>query len=352
MCNYKIVKKYLFKLDPETAHSLTETSLRAVQGFPPLLHLIQRGYRVDSNALSQTIFGKEFANPVGLSAGLDKNATMIKGMSALGFGFVEVGTITPLPQAGNPRPRLFRYPEYESIQNAMGFNNEGMETARKRLTRTYPAAVPVGVNIGKNKATPQEEAVKDYEMLIEAFKDLCDYMVINISSPNTPGLRDLQNEDFIAELFRAAGQITSRPILLKIAPDMDKTAAVSLCSAAVEHGASGIIAANTSIDYSLLPGARDFGGVSGKVVREKSFAIFDAVASELYGKTLLISVGGIDSGEEAYRRIKAGASLVQIYSALIFRGPSLVRRVNKELLRLMDRDGVKNIKDVVGIDRR
>lgn len=352
MCDFKKLKKILFRIDPETAHQMTEMAVRSAQTMPFFLPLLKRRYSVSGDSLTQAIFGRQFPNPVGLSAGFDKNATMIRGMSALGFGFVEVGTVTPLAQEGNPRPRLFRFPEYESLQNAMGFNNDGMESVLKRMERTFPTSVPVGINIGKNKATPQEEAIKDYQTLINAFKDLCDYLVINISSPNTPQLRDLQNERFIAELFKTAREITSRPILLKIAPDMDNVAAVSLCSTAVEFGASGIIAANTSTDYSLLPGAREFGGISGKVIREKNFAIFDSIAGELYGKTILISVGGIDSGKEAYRRFKAGASLVQIYSAMIFQGPALVGKINKELLELMERDGVKNITDIIGIERR
>lgn len=283
---------------------------------------------------------------------MDKDGAIVKGMASFGFGFLEVGTVTPLPQEGNPKPRIFRFPEEESVQNAMGFNNEGMHEVHKRLAKAYPASVPIGVNIGKNKATPQETALKDYEQLIDTFKDVSDYLVINISSPNTPGLRDLQNERFVAELFGSARHITSKPVLLKISPDMDLTAAVHMCTTAVECGASGIIATNTSVDYSLLPNAKSFGGISGKALREKSFAVLDAVAEELFGKTLLVNVGGIDSGVEAYRRIKAGASLVQLYTALIFHGPSLVRRINLELLELMEKDGVRHIKDAIGADRR
>jgi dihydroorotate dehydrogenase len=351
MCDFKKLKKILFRIDPETTHQMTELAVLFAQTMPFFLPLLKRNYSVSGESLTQTIFGRQFPNPIGLSAGFDKNATMIRGMSALGFGFVEVGTVTPLAQEGNPRPRLFRFPEYESLQNAMGFNNDGMESVLKRMERTF-SPQSLSALILENKATPQEEAIKDYQTLINAFKDLCDYLVINISSPNTPQLRDLQNERFIADLFKTARQVTSRPILLKIAPDMDKAAAVSLCSTAVEHGASGIIAANTSTDYSLLPGAREFGGISGKVIREKNFAIFDSIAGELYGKTILISVGGIDSGKEAYRRFKAGASLVQIYSAMIFQGPALVGKINKELLELMERDGVKNITEIIGIERR
>jgi dihydroorotate dehydrogenase len=289
---------------------------------------------------------------VGLAAGFDKDAVAVRAMPALGFGFVEVGTVTPLPQPGNPKPRLFRHSSQASLQNALGFNNGGMAAMRERLERVHPAPLPLGVNVGKNKATPPEKALDDYETLIRGLHDLCDYMVVNLSSPNTPGLRDLQNEDFVRAILEMAKGITAKPVLVKIAPDLETAQAVALAETAVAAGAAGIIATNTTVDYSLLPGAKDFGGLSGRVLREKSFGIFQAVAQALFGKAVLISVGGIDSGAEAYRRIRAGASLVQIYTALVYQGPSLPRRVNEELLRLMERDGVKGIQEVIGADRR
>ena len=348
---YKNLKKIIFKLDPETAHNLVEKSLSFVENFFPFLlnPLIKRNF-IDDERLNQNIFGIKFPNPVGLAAGFDKNAKMIRAMQALGFGFVEIGTVTPLPQSGNPKPRLFRYPEYESIQNAMGFNNDGMEEILKRVKKVYPFKIPIGVNIGKNKN--QFEPLKDYEKLIKNFKDVCDFMVINISSPNTPGLRDLQNQEFIKELFDMAKSITNRPILLKIAPDMTVNQAVDLAVFAVENRADGIIATNTTTNYSLLPNAKNFGGISGKVLQKKSFEIFKAISKELFGKTILISVGGIDSANEAYKRLKAGASLVEVYSALIFKGPSLIRDINRGILELMQKDGLKNIKEVIGADLR
>jgi dihydroorotate dehydrogenase len=352
MLSYSTFKKILFKIDPERSHDLVRGFLGLEQSIPPLSNWLRNRNTVTSDALSQDIFGKRFVNPVGLAAGFDKNGTVIRGMASLGFGFIEIGTVTPLSQEGNPKPRVFRFPEEESIQNAMGFPNDGMKEIFKRVKRVYPSSVPLGVNIGKNKATPQGEAIRDYEQLIDTFKDVSDYMVVNISSPNTPGLRDLQNERFVADLFDEARKMTSKPVLLKIAPDMDPLTAVHLCAAAIENGAAGIIATNTSVDYSLLPNAKDFGGISGRVMGEKSFAILDAVARELYGKTVLISAGGIDSGREAYRRIKAGASLVQIYTALVFHGPSLVRRINLELLELLKKDGFRHIRDAIGVDRR
>ncbi|WP_281950790.1 quinone-dependent dihydroorotate dehydrogenase [Nitrosophilus kaiyonis] len=350
MFDYENFKKILFKLDPENAHNLVEFSLKSIDNIPSLFNpFIEKNF-IDDKILNQKIFNKTFYNPVGLAAGFDKNATMIRGMLALGFGFTELGTITPLPQSGNPKPRLFRYPTYESIQNAMGFNNDGMYKIEKRVKKFYPFATPIGINIGKNKKTPQKDALNDYEKLIKGFKDLCDYMVVNISSPNTPGLRDLQNENFIKALFTMAKDITSKPILLKIAPDMSKEEAVNLTSLAVENGADGIIATNTTIDYSLIPNSKDFGGISGKVLKEKSFEIFKAVSKELFGKTTLISVGGIDNAQEAYRRIKAGASLVQIYTALIFKGPSLIKNINEGLIQLLKNDGFEHISEAVGAD--
>ena len=327
-------------------------ALRTLQALPPLAAALRRRNLVDAAPLRQTLFGRDFPNPVGLAAGFDKDAVAVRAMPSLGFGFVEVGTVTPKPQAGNPKPRLFRFPEAESLQNAMGFNNAGLEEARRRLARVHPFSVPVGVNVGKNKATPPEAALDDYEALIRAFADLCDYLVVNVSSPNTPGLRDLQNEDFLRAVLGRALAVTSRPVLVKIAPDLDPGDAVTLARVALDAGAAGIVATNTTSDYSLLPGARDFGGISGKALREKSFRIFQAVARALFGKTVLISVGGIDSGAEAYRRIRAGASLVQIYTALIYHGPSLPRRINEELLALMERDGVKGIGEAIGADSR
>lgn len=328
--------------------------LRAAQALPPVLGLLARRNRVEDQRLRQTLLGLEFPNPVGLAAGLDKDGLAVQGLAALGFGFVEVGTVTPLAQPGNPRPRLFRFPAAETLQNAMGFNNRGMEALRRRLERSLPIPVPLGINIGKNKATPPERTLDDYGTLIRGLADLADYLVVNLSSPNTPGLRDLQNEAFVRSLLGLAGELTRKPVLVKIAPDLDPRSpetAADLCEAAVDAGAAGIIATNTTTDYSLLPGAKDFGGLSGKVLTEKSFRVFDAVARRLFGRTVLISVGGIGSGAEAWRRLRAGASLVQVYTALIYQGPSLVRRINRELLALMEKEGVKGIGEVIGADR-
>jgi len=352
MINYQNIRPWLYKLDPESAHHLAEFVLRLPNicqiPFNPFL----KSRFVTNEVLKQELFGRTFLNPVGLGAGFDKNATMIRGIQILGFGYTEIGTVTPKPQPGNPKPRMFRHIEEESIQNAMGFNNEGLLKVQKRLKQRYPFTTPIGINIGKNKITPEAEAINDYITLIKALHELGDYLVINISSPNTPGLRNLQNEEFITRLFEEAKTITSKPILLKIAPDMSKEDAVALTSLAVEKGADGIIATNTTIDYSLVKNPKDIGGLSGAVLKEKSFEIFEAVAKELYGKTTLISVGGIDSAKEAYRRIKAGASLVQIYSGLIFHGPDMIKNINTELTELIKADGYTNITEAIGSERK
>ena len=348
MSVYPFLRRLLFRLDPETSHGIGIGALRAAQVVPGATAALAGRNRVPAERLRQTLFGREFPNPVGLAAGFDKDAVAVRALPALGFGFVEVGTVTPLPQAGNPRPRLFRHPAERSLQNALGFNNGGMEAMRRRLARLHPFALPLGVNLGKNKATPPERALADYETLIRGLHDLCDYLVVNLSSPNTPGLRDLQNEAFLRSVLGLAAGITTKPVLVKIAPDLTPEQAVALSETAVAAGAAGIIATNTTVDYSLLPGAKGVGGLSGRVLREKSFEILEAVAKALFGRTVLISVGGIDSGAEAYRRLRAGASLVQIYTALIYEGPSLPRRINEELVALMERDGVKGIFEIIG----
>ncbi len=350
LCSYDRLKSIMFNFEPETAHTLAGIGLKAVPVCPPLQNMLTDKFFVDEKILRQKIFGKVIRNPVGLGAGFDKNGEYIKAMPSLGFGFTEVGTVTPKPQPGNPKPRLFRLIEDESIQNAMGFNNKGSYYLIQKMKKLRFFDYPIGINIGKNKITPENEALNDYETLFKAFKNYGDYIVINISSPNTPGLRDLQNESFINEVFRIGNSITDKPILLKIAPDMEADTALSLCHSAVSAGAGGIIATNTTIDYSLTPHAKDFGGISGKLLKEKSYNLFKEIGREFHDKILLISVGGIDSAEEAYRRILAGASLVQVFSMLIYRGPSLIREINEGLIKHLKKDGFGHISEAVGAD--
>ena len=345
---YQILKPLLLKLNPEVSHALAIRSLRFLPHLPLLSNVFSAYYSIRNPRLQQNILNLSFQNPIGLAAGFDKDAEAIKTFSAIGFGFVEVGTVTRYPQKGNPRPRLFRYPKYESLQNAMGFNNAGVSSMLDKLKKSYPLRLPLGVNIGKNKDSPLDKSLEEYTQLLQSLQHFCDYFVINLSSPNTPGLRSLQNQQFVERMFLAAVELTEKPVFLKVSPDEEIHSLLDLAEAAVKNGASGIIATNTSTDYGLIPNSRAFGGLSGTILRKKSFAVLQGLAKKFYGRTILISVGGIDSGREAYRRLKEGASLVQVYTGLIYNGPGLIRKINNELLELLDRDGFTTITEAVG----
>ena len=348
--NYDTLKKIFFRFDPETAHKIAEFGLRALYATPGGLEALAKFGVYKDEILTQNIWNLSFDNPVGIAGGFDKNATMIAPLAALGFGHIDFGTFTPRPQSGNEKPRLFRLVTEESIQNAMGFNNEGADVIERRVRKIYPFKIPIAANIGKNKATSNEDAPSDYEALGRKFNGLCDFFIINVSSPNTPNLRALQENSFISELIGAMKKITNRPLVLKLAPDMSADQAIALCECAVQSGASGIIINNTSVDYSLSPNARDFGGLSGRLITEKSRKLFAQVARELFGRTILISCGGIDSAQEAYERIKSGASLVQIFTAFIFKGPFVAKSINEGLAELLRADGFKNISEAVGVN--
>ena len=348
--NYDTLKKIFFRFDPETAHKIAEFGLRALYATPGGLEALAKFGVYKDEILTQKIWNLSFDNPVGIAGGFDKNATMIAPLAALGFGHIDFGTFTPRPQSGNEKPRLFRLVAEQSIQNAMGFNNEGADVIERRVRKIYPFKIPIAANIGKNKATPNEDAISDYEALGRKFDGLCDFFIINVSSPNTPNLRALQENSFISELIGAMKKITNRPLVLKLAPDMSADQAIALCECAVQSGASGIIINNTSVDYSLSPNARDFGGLSGRLITEKSRKLFAQVARELFGRTILISCGGIDSAQEAYERIKSGASLVQIFTAFIFKGPFVAKSINEGLAELLRVDGFNNINEAVGVN--
>ena len=347
---YKTIKPLLFKLDPETAHHLAELALSTARRCPIFFNWMTDRYFVDDSKLHQKIWGVNFINPVGSAGGFDKNAKMIQALPSLGFGWGEIGAVTPKPQPGNEKPRVWRHIEEEALQNAFGFNNDGVEVIAKRLNKIYPFVLPIGINIGKNKTTPDEKAIDDYKLLVEKLKDKTDFFVVNISSPNTPNLRELLNEEFVAGLFIELKKLTSKPILLKLSPDMDIDLAINLSKTAVQNGADGIIATNTTIDYSLVKSPFDRGGISGKVLKEKSYNMFVAIAKELFGKVPLISVGGIDSAEEAYRRIKAGASLIQVFTAFIYHGPQLIKEINEGIIEFMKKDGYSHISEAIGAD--
>lgn len=337
-------------MEPEAAHNAAMRGLRMLQAARLPLRLVRRQCLVKDRRLEQQLWNQRFGNPVGLAAGFDKNGRAIGALAALGFGHLEVGTVTPQPQAGNPKPRVFRHPAERSLQNALGFNNAGAAAMQESLRRQLPFPVPVGVNIGRNRTTVPEKVLQDYEGLVDRLAELADYLVINVSSPNTPGLRDLQKREVLATLLQSARSKTAKPILVKLAPDLEDSAAVELAGAAIDAGAAGIVVTNTTVDYSLLPGVAPVGGLSGRVLQQRSREMLQLLGREIGQRCTLISVGGIDSAQEVYARIRAGASLVQVYTAMVFEGPFLIRRLVKGLLEIMEKEGVGSIIEVVGVD--
>lgn len=342
----------LLRLEPENAHDRAIDAMRLAQSLGVPLWWLRQQCVVRDSRLEQTIWDRSFGNPVGLAAGYDKNAQVIHAMAALGFGFLEVGTVTPMPQRGNQKPRIFRHSEERSLRNALGFNNSGGLAMAENLQKQAPYPLPLGINIGKNKSTAAAEAFRDYERLVDQLAEFSSYLVINVSSPNTPGLRDMQRQETVVDLVRRCRQRTAKPVLVKLAPDLEDREAVDLSTASVEAGAAGIVVTNTTIDYSLLPGVEPRGGLSGRVLRQRSFEVLQLVGRHLAGHCRLISVGGVESAADVYSRIKAGASLVQLYTAMVFEGPLLVGRILRGVLKLMERDGVGDLEEVIGVDYR
>jgi len=350
MSFFEKVKPLIYKIDPETTHNIVETIFKTTRRCPLFFNsLISKNFVLD-DSLRQTIWGLDFKNPVGVAAGFDKNATMIQAWPVMGFGWGEVGAITPKPQEGNEKPRSWRWPEFEAIQNAYGFNNDGVEVIKKRLKKMYPFILPIGANIGKNKTTPENEAINDYKVLVNELKDVVDFFVVNISSPNTPGLRDLLNETFINELFSELKKLTTKPILIKFSPDMEDDDIRKLANLSVLYGADGIIVTNTTVNYDLINTPIKKGGISGKPLAKRSFEVLQIVANEVFEKVPIVSVGGIDSAKEAYKRIKAGASLIQVYSGIIYKGPSLIKEINEGIIKMLKEDGFSHISEAIGAD--
>ncbi len=295
MSLYKMLSPYLFKLDAEKAHCMAELALKHIVPLPLVQDYVAGKYCVVDEHLNMEVAGLRFYNPVGLAAGFDKNATMVRGLSALGFGFLEIGTITQSPQEGNPKPRLFRYVEERSLQNEMGFNNQGSLEIVQRLKNIYPYSIPLGINVGKNKIIAQSDSLKNYENVLLDCLSVGDYFVFNLSSPNTPNLRDLQNVHFVQELFTMARSYTQKPLFIKISPDMDKDEMLKIVEMSIKYGANGVIATNTTIDYAVLTNARETGGISGEALKKKSKEVLRILSEAFFGKTALISVGGVDS---------------------------------------------------------
>ena len=350
MSFFNMVKPLIYKTDPELAHDLVDLAMRTARRCPLFFNPLVKANFVDDVMLHQKIWDLEFKNPVGVAAGFDKHATMVYGWPALGFGWGEIGAVTPKPQPGNEKPRAWRHIEYEAVQNAYGFNNEGVEVIKKRLKKIYPFILPIGANIGKNKTTPEERAVEDYKILVNELKDVVDFFVVNVSSPNTPGLRDLLNAEFISSLFGELKNLTDKPILIKFSPDMEDELIINLANYSVLAGADGIIVTNTTVNYDLVNSEIKRGGISGKPLAKRSYEVLRIVAGEVFGKVPIISVGGIDSAEEAYKRIKAGASLLQVYTAIIYKGPGIVGEINRGLIELLKKDGYSHISEAIGVE--
>lgn len=359
----KIAKPVLFRMDPEKAHHLVIDGLYAagrVPGMTGLMHAIW-GVR-ESPELAVELFGLRFPHPVGLAAGLDKNGKAVDGFSSIGFGFMEVGTVTPKGQPGNEQPRLFRLPPDEALINRMGFNNDGAEAMAERLARRKVRRIPVAVNIGKNKTTPNDRAHEDYRACIRTLYDSGDLFVVNISSPNTPDLRALQHGDELRRLLDAvngemAAQAAKRgqrakPVLVKIAPDMTDEQLAYTVETIASSGISGIIATNTTLSRDGLthPNRGETGGLSGKPLKDRSTEVIRAIYRQTGGKLPIIGSGGIFTAADAYDKFRAGASLVEIYTSLIYRGPGLLRELTDGLKALLQRDGYRNIAEAAGAD--
>ncbi|GAA7099747.1 dihydroorotate dehydrogenase (quinone) [Helicobacter pylori] len=349
---YSLLKKYLFSLDAEDAHEKVCKVLRMLSSSPFLCSLIHSQWGYKNPKLENEILGLHFPNPLGLAAGFDKNISMLRALTAFGFGYLEAGTLTNEVQVGNERPRLFRHIEEESLQNAMGFNNHGAILGVRSFKRFAPYKTPIGINLGKNKHTEQAHALEDYKAVLNKCLDIGDYYTFNLSSPNTPNLRDLQNKAFVNELFCMAKEMTPKPLFLKIAPDLETDSMLEIVNSAIEAGAHGIIATNTTIDKSLVFAPKEMGGLSGKCLTKKSREIFRELAKAFFNKSVLVSVGGISGAKEAYERIKMGASLLQIYSAFIYNGPNLCQNILKDLVKLLQKDGFLSVKEAIGADLR
>jgi dihydroorotate dehydrogenase len=308
-------------------------------------------FAVDDDRLAVEAFGQSFPNPVGVAAGFDKNAEVPRALSGLGFGHVEVGAVTAERQPGNDRPRLFRLPDDEALVNRMGFNNEGADTVGKRLDEEPLPDVPVGVNVGKSKTTPLEEAPEDYRYTFERVGEAADYVVVNVSSPNTPGLRELQGRESLAAILEALQDAGADRLLVKLSPDLHLDAVADAVELANELGLDGVVATNTTTDRpdSLRhPNAAETGGLSGAPVRERATEQVRFVAERT--DLPVVGVGGVATAEDAYEKIRAGASVVQLYTALVYRGPSVARHINEGLLDLLERDGFGSVEDAVGAD--
>ena len=340
---YPIARNLLFMLPPETAHSISMQGLHHAASIPVIKKQLAAQFQYPEKTLAKTCFGLHFPNPVGLGAGFDKNAAYLNELEMLGFGFVEIGTVTPKPQAGNAPPRLFRIPDQKALINRMGFNNEGLDIISKRLKDRKAknnSPLIIGGNIGKNKVTENRDAWKDYCTNFKGLEEVVDYFVVNVSSPNTPGLRELQEKESLRKIFLELQNLNKnrKPILLKIAPDLERAALDDIIALTNEVNIDGLVATNTTIDLGLLNTLNQekakkigAGGLSGQPLLEKSNEVLNYLHKGLSGRVPIIASGGIFTGADAESKINAGASLVQIWTGFIYEGPMIVKNICQHL---------------------
>ncbi len=338
---YKLIKPLLFQFDPENIHYAVTGGLRRANRIWGVKSFLKNLYQLEDKRLAREVLGLKFKNPLGLAAGFDKNASMIEELAEFGFGFIEIGTVTPLPQPGNEKPRMFRLPQDNALINRMGFNNQGVDVVAARLKQVQRKGLIIGGNIGKNKLTPNEDAVSDYIKCFDRLFDVVDYFVVNVSSPNTPGLRELQEKEPLKHILNTLQQRNnknqiSRPILLKIAPDLTNSQLDDIIEIVMETKIAGVIATNTTVSRDDLLSSenlkKESGGLSGKPLTMRSTEVIRYLSEHSNKSFVIIGVGGIHSPEDAIEKIKAGASLIQIYTGFIFEGPGLVKRILKGLL--------------------
>lgn len=339
---YTLVRNILFNLEAEQAHYFSMNLLRFACSFKPIRYLISMLYNPNRNTPERTVFGLTFKNPVGLGAGFDKNAVYLRELEALGFGFVEIGTVTPLGQEGNEKPRLFRIPSDQALINRMGFNNDGVEQIKVRLEawrKRGKSTMIIGGNIGKNKSTPNEDAWKDYLICFDALFDLVDYFVVNVSSPNTPGLRELQEKDALLQILgklqdNNQQRANPKPLLLKIAPDLTHEQLKDIADISQAVGLSGLVSSNTTISRTdlseqgkAIAQSIGMGGLSGKPLKSISDEVISTLTALTAGKIPIIASGGIFTGKDAQEKIDRGASLIQVWTGFIYEGPSIVKKI-------------------------
>jgi len=344
---FSVLRPFLFNLDPEVAHDLAIKSLK-YNPLPSKMFEVE-----DEQMLNIQLLGQNFPNPIGLAAGFDKSAEVYNSIIKLGFGFVEVGTVTPLKQFGNPKPRVFRLENDGALINRLGFNNDGMELIKNRINAEGKKGI-LGINIGPNKDT--ENQTNDFCLGLKNFSDIADYITVNISSPNTKGLRDFHDQEKLKELLAALNKIkkdnkTNIPLVLKVSPDIDENDIPEIIDVVMKNNISAIILTNTTAGNreNLKDNAKnEQGGLSGEPLQKLSTNMIKKFYKLLNGKIPIIGVGGVNSGKSAYEKIVAGASLLQLYTGFVYRGPSTAKDIKKELIQILKSDGVKNLKDVVG----